>query len=125
MLFGGKIAGTDLQPASVTLARDVFGKPNEVYKSKSTHKKAKKVPTLEAVSRLESQRMFADKFFIDQTPYLLGTLSPSGHTWVEVLSEDSTRAMAKKLYEWKRQAENQGLSIDSLEISRWLPTVSS
>ena len=31
-------------------------------------------------------------------------------------SVDTTRAMAKKLYEWNRQAENKGLVIESLEM---------
>ena len=101
LVSDGNITGVRLTPRDIRRAFDIYGKPFEAVRGKTTSKKVSRqyVDTALKAEQQKEQRLYTDIFNVRQQPFMLTLAEPMGLTIVAALENETTDQLGLALQE--------------------------
>ena len=97
-LPSSSVPHTDILPADVTRATDIYGPSLEALKGRTTTRKAIPFPHTDISTRVtDEQNMFVDLFYACKEAFLITKVLPLGHTMVTALDKTDTTSLRRAL----------------------------
>ena len=97
-LSQGQITHTDILPADVTRATEIYGPSLEALKGRTTTRKAIPFPHTDISTRVtDEQHMYVDLFYACKEAFLITKVLPLGHTMITALDKTDPTSLRRAL----------------------------